>query len=128
MLVDEGHRGASGEEWKKKRAKLSENGFSFEYSATFGQAIHASSGKKRTELLNEYSKSVLIDYSYKYFYEDGYGKDYRILNISDTNDENMTYGYLIGSMMTFYEQMFVYEKEKVVAKQFQIEKPLSIFV
>lgn len=128
VLVDEWHRGASGEEWKKKRAKLSENGFSFEYSATFGQAIHASSGKKRTELLNEYSKSVLIDYSYKYFYEDGYGKDYRILNISDTNDENMTYGYLIGSMMTFYEQMFVYEKEKVVAKQFQIEKPLSIFV
>ncbi|GAB0174615.1 MAG: DEAD/DEAH box helicase family protein [Candidatus Altimarinota bacterium] len=128
VLVDEGHRGASGEEWKKKRATLSRNGFSFEYSATFGQAIHASSGKKRTELLSEYSKSVLIDYSYKYFYEDGYGKDYRILNISDTDDENMTYGYLIGSMMTFYEQMFIYEKEKTVAKQFQIEKPLSIFV
>ena len=128
VLVDEWHRGASGEDWKKKRAQLSKDGFSFEYSATFGQAIHASSGKKRTELFAEYSKSVLVDYSYKYFYEDGYGKDYRILNISDTTDENIVYGYLIGSMMTFYEQMFVYEKEKIIAKQFQIEKPLSIFV
>ena len=107
VLVDEWHRGSSGEIFRYRRAKLSENGFSFEYSATFGQAIHASSGKKRTELFAEYSKSVLVDYSYKYFYEDGYGKDYRILNISDTTDENIVHGYLIGSMMTFYEQMFV---------------------
>lgn len=128
VLVDEWHRWAGGEEWKKKRAKLSENGFSFEYSATFGQAIHAATGPKRKELLAEYSKSVLIDYSYKYFYEDGYGKDYRILNISDTHDANLTQGYLIGSMLTFYEQLLVYEKEKNVAKQFLIEKPLSVFV
>lgn len=128
VLVDEGHRGASGNKWKEKRAKLCENGFSFEYSATFGQAIHAATGDKRKELLADYSKSVLIDYSYKYFYEDGYGKDYRILNISDTNDVSLTEAYLIGSLMTFYEQMLVYEREKVVARQFLIEKPLAVFV
>ena len=32
-------------------------------------------------LLEEYSKAVIFDYSYKYFYHDGYGKDYNILNL-----------------------------------------------
>ena len=41
VLVDEGHRGAAGEDWMGKRTRLSEDGFSFEYSATFGQAIKA---------------------------------------------------------------------------------------
>lgn len=39
VLVDEGHRGASGGEegaWMDARKRLCENGFSFEYSATFG--------------------------------------------------------------------------------------------
>ena len=39
VLVDEGHRGAAGFEWMDKRNRLCEEGFSFEYSATFGQAI-----------------------------------------------------------------------------------------
>ena len=48
VLVDEGHRGASGKEmgrWMDARRRLCENGFSFEYSATFGQAMKASSNK-----------------------------------------------------------------------------------
>jgi len=28
-----------------------------------------------------YAKSILFDYGYRYFYEDGYGKDYRIFNL-----------------------------------------------
>lgn len=39
ILVDEGHRGTSGEVWSKRRKQLAKNGFSFEYSATFGQAV-----------------------------------------------------------------------------------------
>jgi hypothetical protein len=42
VLVDEGHRGASGGEegaWMRFRNALCEKGFSFEYSATFGQAV-----------------------------------------------------------------------------------------
>ena len=42
VLIDEGHRGASsGEEgaWMRFRNALCEKGFSFEYSATFGQAV-----------------------------------------------------------------------------------------
>lgn len=36
VLVDEGHRGSGGEVWKGYRNKLTQEGFSFEYSATFG--------------------------------------------------------------------------------------------
>src|SRR5690606_11539898 len=42
VLVDEGHRGTSsggGGAWMKYRNALCEKGFSFEYSATFGQAV-----------------------------------------------------------------------------------------
>jgi len=47
VLVDEGHRGASagGEgAWMKYRNALCEKGFSFEYSATFGQAVKGDKG------------------------------------------------------------------------------------
>ena len=51
VLVDEGHRGSGGEVWKGYRNKLTQEGFSFEYSATFGQAIAALTGKDRQALL-----------------------------------------------------------------------------
>src|SRR5208283_3680038 len=63
VLVDEGHRGASGTEvgrWMQARNRLCENGFSFEYSATFGQAM-----KGKTGLEKQYAKCILFDYSYK---------------------------------------------------------------
>ena len=41
VLVDEGHRGSGGEAWKQRRDQICETGFSFEYSATFGQSISA---------------------------------------------------------------------------------------
>ena len=50
------------------RNALCEKGFSFEYSATFGQAVKGNA--KLTEL---YAKSTLFDYSYRYFYGDGFG-------------------------------------------------------
>lgn len=72
VLVDEGHRGSGGDAWKQRRDKLCETGFSFEYSATFGQSISAiSNAAKRLEMLHEYGKATLFDYSYRYFYNDG---------------------------------------------------------
>ena len=86
VLVDEGHRGASGGAegaWMRFRNALCEKGFSFEYSATFGQAVKGS--PKLTEL---YAKSTLCDYSYRYFYGDGFGKDYQILNLDEGTRQN----------------------------------------
>lgn len=125
VLVDEGHRGSSGNEWKAKRDKLCETGFSFEYSATFGQAVRSSN---KTNLEQEYAKCILFDYSYKYFYEDGFGKDYRILNLDDDSDEQQRKKYLTACLLAYFQQIKVFEDNKIEFKNFELEKPLWIFV
>ena len=81
VLIDEGHRGdAAGEDgaWMRFRNALCEKGFSFEYSATFGQAV-----KGNPALGDLYARSTLFDYSHRWFHGDGFGKDYRILNLDE---------------------------------------------
>jgi len=128
VLVDEGHRGASGDDWKDKRNRLCIDGFSFEYSATFGQAVSAATGDKREKLLQEYSKCTLFDYSYKYFYNDGYGKDYHILNLNDTWNNSTVDLYLIACLLNYYQQLKIYEDQFHSLQPFLVEKPLFIFV
>ena len=128
VLIDEGHRGAGGDEWKQRRDSLSENGFAFEYSATFGQAISAASGSKKGQLLHEYSKSILFDYSYKFFYNDGYGKDYKILNIKDDSNEEYTRKYLTACLLGYYQQQLVFSDNSSQIDTYRLEKPLWIFV
>jgi len=125
VFVDEGHRGASGDTWYKYRNMLCENGFSFEYSATFGQAVKASGSK---ELVQEYAKCILFDYSYRYFYSDGYGKDYNILNLADDSDEHKRQLYLTACLLTYYQQKKLYLTSKKTFGPFNIENPLLIFV
>ncbi|GIW56342.1 MAG: type III restriction endonuclease subunit R [Nitrospiraceae bacterium] len=128
VLVDEGHRGTSGAEigaWMQKRNQLCENGFSFEYSATFGQAMKASGNRA---LEQTYAKCILFDYSYKYFYGDGYGKDYRILNLADDSDESVRRRYLTACLLTFYQQLKLYRDKREEFRPFLIERPLWIFV
>jgi len=127
VFIDEGHRGSSGDKWKTNRDKLSKKGFAFEYSATFAQAINSSTGKKKTDLENEYTKAIIFDYSYKYFYKDGYGKDYSILNLSEDSDE-VKQTYLTASLLSFYQQMKIYESSRALIKPYLIEKPLMVFV
>ena len=128
VFIDEGHRGSSGDEWKKNRDKLSVNGFAFEYSATFGQAISSGTGTKKTELENEYAKAILFDYSYKYFYNDGHGKNYSILNLSDDKDETINKHYLIASLLSFYQQIKIFKDNQPSLKIYNIENPLMVFV
>ncbi len=128
VLVDEGHRGSSGAEtgaWMQKRNQLCENGFSFEYSATFGQAMKASGNRA---LEQTYAKCILFDYSYKYFYGDGYGKDYRILNLADYTDEAIRHRYLTACLLTFYQQLKLYRDKPQEFRPFLIERPLWVFV
>ena len=127
VFIDEGHRGSSGDKWKTNRDKLSKNGFAFEYSATFAQAINSAAGAKKKELENEYTKAIIFDYSYKYFYNDGYGKDYSILNLSE-DSEDIKQTYLTASLLSFYQQMKIYESSKTTLKPYLIEKPLMVFV
>ncbi|MFO0916098.1 MAG: DEAD/DEAH box helicase family protein [Pirellulales bacterium] len=128
VLVDEGHRGSSGREagrWMDARRRLCEKGFSFEYSATFGQAMKASSNKA---LEHEYAKCILFDYSYKYFYRDGFGKDYRILNLADDSDEEKRRLYLTACLLAFYQQQRLYQDKPAEFRPFLLENPLWVFV
>jgi hypothetical protein len=127
VLIDEGHGGMSGDSWKKFRDKLSETGFAFEYSATFGQAISAAAGAKKTLFTQEYAKSILFDYSYKYFYEDGYGKDYRILNLKDDDAKYQTL-YLTANLVSFFQQQLLFKEQKMALRDFLLHKPLWVFV
>ena len=129
VLVDEGHRGSSGEVWKNMRDQLSASGFAFEYSATFGQAISSqSNAEKRKAMLDEYGHATLFDYSYRYFYNDGYGKDYQILNMSDTWNNLAVTKYLIACLLNFYEQARLFIDKRATIAPYKIEKPLAIFV
>ena len=126
VLVDEGHRGASGGEegaWMRFRNALCEKGFSFEYSATFGQAVKGS--KPLTDL---YARSILFDYSYRYFYSDGFGKDYQILNLDEGTQETNLELYLVACLLAFFQQQRLYKEQGTVYRPFNLEKPLWVFV
>jgi len=128
VLVDEGHSGASSTDlghWMTMRRSLCAHGFSFEYSATFGQAV----GKHRQENLEQlYAKCIILDYSYKFFYRDGYGKEYRILNLADDSDEAIRLRYLTASLLAFYQQQKLYADRKHELRPFLLERPLWVFV
>lgn len=124
LFVDEGHAGLSGKDdaaWMTYRARLCEKGFSFEYSATFAQAVAGTAHEE------EYAKAVLFDYSYRWFYEDGYGKDYRIYNLPKTFDP-VRFTYLTGCLLKYYQQVRVYEEGGAAFRAFNVEKPLWVFV
>ena len=129
VLVDEGHRGLSGDVWYDYRTRLSADGFAFEYSATFKQALNANAKKAEEQaLMEEYGKSIIMDYSYKYFYSDGYGKDYRIYNLQSSIDAEQRHLYLVGCLLSFYQQMKLFASKQNELREFQIEKPLLVFV
>lgn len=126
VLVDEGHRGASGGEegaWMKARNALCEKGFSFEYSATFQQAV-----SKNATLTDIYAKSILFNYSYRYFYADGFGKDYQILNLDEGTQRDHLELYLVACLLTFFQQQRLHREQEATFRPFNIERPLWIFV
>ncbi len=126
VLVDEGHRGvAAGDEgaWMRARNALCEKGFSFEYSATFAQAVKGSQ-----KLTNLYAKSILFDYSYRYFYGDGFGKDYQILNLDEGTQQNNMELYLVACLLSFFQQQRLFQERGSAFRAFNIEEPLWIFV
>ena len=127
LLVDEGHRGASGELWRELRMMASRKGFTFEYSATFGEIVNGASPERRTRLLGEYSKAILFDYSYPHFHRDGYGKDYWITNIGN-NGLEFNRQMMVGNLLSFYEQCLAFEEHRETARAYNLEKPLWVFV
>ena len=124
VLVDEGHLGATGRVWRERRRELSRGGFTFEYSATFNQVV---SGKD-PELLHAYGKCLLFDYSYRRFHQDGYGKDYAILNLPGGAEDVGSDMYLLGCLLTFYQQCRIWRERGAEYRAFNPAKPLWVFL
>ncbi|EEV87638.1 Uncharacterized protein conserved in bacteria [Cardiobacterium hominis] len=170
VLVDEGHRGTSGDAWMKRRAALIGDGFAFEYSATFGQAVANEKtikeeeeelikkkahtyfrtkntkkldaeqraivalnpaekrAAKQTAMFETYAKAVLFDYSYKYFYADGYGKESLILNMDDAGYTLHGDLYLTACLLSFYQQLHLFDTGGARLDEWNLERPLWVFV
>ena len=123
VLIDEGHRGSSGDVWGPHRRQLAREGFAIEYSATLGQAA-----SQKKDLAARYAKSILFDYSYRHFYGDGYGKDYRIFNLPEGENNETRELYLTACMLSFYQQKLLFSDDTSKAEEFNIENPLCVFV
>jgi len=126
VMVDEGHKGARSEEkvFLQRRNALCSAGFAFEYSATFGQAMKAADD---AELEGQYARCILFDYSYKFFHGDGYGKDYRILNLRKAKDADEEQRYLTASLLRYYQQLRVWLDHRTEFTGFNVERPLWVF-
>lgn len=124
IFVDEGHKGSGGKVWREYRDALAEVGFTFEYSATFGQALVAA---KNADLVDEYGKAIVFDYSYRYFYGDGYGKNFRILNVKH-DDVTQTEMLLLGNLLSFYEQRRYFRHNTEAVHDYGLDSPLWAFV
>ena len=130
LLVDEAHAGISGKNakaddsaWQRRRSAICEKGFAFEYSATFDQAVHG------TDHEDDYAKTILFDYSYRWFYADGFGKDYRIFNIPEKGTlQDIRFRYLTGMLLSYYQQLRLWETGGTFRKTFHLAKPLWVFV
>ncbi len=123
IFVDEAHKGSGGDRWRLFRSQVAQDGFAFEYSATFGQAAAGS----KDDIFTDFAKTILFDYSYPHFYNDGYGKEYRILNVNEEKDYRDR--VLLANLLTFYEQKLVFEDLKDIATaKYNIADPLWIFV
>ena len=123
VLVDEGHLGASGKVWRERRQELSRGGFTFEYSATFNQVV-----SKDAALLNAYGKCLLFDYAYRRFHQDGYGKDYAISNLPSGMEDAGSHMYLLGCLLTFYQQFRIWRDKGGQWAAFNLTKPLWVFL
>ena len=125
IFVDEGHKGSGGEAWRSVRETLGETGFTFKYSATFGQALTAA---RNSELIEEYGKAIIFDYSYRYFYNDGYGKEFHILNLQQETTPSQTETLLLANLLSFYQQKRVFAEQAPALRPYNLEKPLWVFV
>ena len=124
IFVDEGHRGNKGEAWRKSRESLATIGFTFEYSATFGQAL---ADVNNPALVEGYEKAIVFNYSYRYFYDDGYGKNFRILNVRH-DEESQTETLFLGNLLSFYEQRRYFVQNTDAVRAYGLDSPLWAFV
>jgi hypothetical protein len=134
QAVGRGHNVTKAEEEivKKKAKQLFETSNLRKLDEAQKQQLTLTAAEKRrariTATREIYAKTILFDYSYKFFYEDGYGKESLILNLAEDNDDERRRLYFTACLLSFYQQQYLWSKDKEKLAEFNIEKPLWVFV
>ena len=128
IFVDEGHRSKSEEGVQRqiREALAGDEGFVFEYSATFQQAFAGDDDDQRARR-DEYGAAICFDYSYKWFLHDGYGKDFTVLNSSGVEAEAGTWSLLAG-LFVFAAQCHAFRSNAEALVNYNIAPPLALMV
>ncbi|MDG6895160.1 DEAD/DEAH box helicase family protein [Volucribacter amazonae] len=121
------------EEYRKAKAKLlfgkrSLNGLNETQLTQIALSDLEKQQARQTAMFEVYAKAVLFDYSYKFFYEDGYGKESLILNLKDEDYAMHSDVYLTACLLAFYQQLYLFDKHRQALREWNIEKPLCVFV
>ncbi|KWI60003.1 DEAD/DEAH box helicase family protein [Burkholderia ubonensis] len=126
---------AAEEDIQKKRAKMLFNTTSLRSldDTQKAQIVLTSEDKRRARITATreiYAKCILFDYSYKFFYEDGYGKESLILNMNGEAYEQADNDrkYFTACLLAFYQQLWLWTIHQAKLADFNIEKPLWVFV
>ena len=129
LFVDEGHKGGTSQgdkredqAWRAVRAALSrDGGFTFEYSATFAQVTEGDD-----TLHDEYTRSIISEFAYARFHAEGFGKSFNVVNLRDAD----SYGdeLLLAGLLTYYEQLCLFEERGSEFSEYHIARPLQAFV
>ena len=126
---------AAEEDMQKKRAKMLFETSSLKKLTAFelSRLALTTEDKRRarvTATREIYAKCILFDYSYKFFYEDGYGKESLILNMSGDAYEQVDNArkYFTACLLGFYQQLWLWSTHRDKLTDFNIEKPLWVFV
>jgi len=80
-------------------------------------------GQGSPKLTDLYAKGTLFDYSYRYFYGDGFGKDYQILNLDEATQQNHLDLYLVACLLSFFQQQRLYRERGADFRPFNVERP-----
>jgi hypothetical protein len=75
-----------------------------------------------------YAKCILFDYSYKFFYEDGYGKESLILNLANDDKPDIRRLYFTACLLSFYQQQYLWRENHQKLAEYNLERPLWVFV
>lgn len=122
-------------EIQKKRAKMLFNMTSLRSldDVQKAQLALTSEDKRRARMTATreiYAKCILFDYSYKFFYEDGYGKESLIFNMNGEAYEQADNArkYFTACLLAFFQQLWLWSTHRDKLADFNIEKPLWVFV
>jgi len=123
------------EEALKAKWKMAYPGRRFNLATAKGdtQLALSTEDRRRARILATreiYAKCILFDYSYKFFYEDGYGKESLILNM---NGDAYAQGdnarkYFTACLLAYYQQHWLWDTHRDKLTDFNIERPLWVFV